>query len=76
MLRYDKTYHGSLHPTQKPVPLLKDLIQTYTSKGDTVLDFTMGSGSTGVACMETSRKFIRIELDERYYNIAEERLKE
>ena len=75
VLRYDKTYHGSLHPTQKPVPLLKDLIQTYTNEGDTVLDFTMGSGSTGVACMETDRKFIGIELDKHYYHIAEERLK-
>ena len=62
-----------LHPTQKPVPLLEYLIKTYTNEGDTVLDFTMGSGSTGVACLQTNRNFIGIELDENYYNIAKER---
>ena len=62
-----------LHPTQKPVKLLKYLIKTYTNENDIVLDFTMGSGSTGVACLETNRKFIGIELDENYYNIAKER---
>ena len=62
-----------LHPTQKPVDLLKYLIKTYSLEGDTVLDFTMGSGSTGVACLETNRNFIGIELDEDYYNIAKER---
>ena len=74
VLRYDKTYHGSLHPTQKPVDLLEDLITTYTDEGDLVLDFTMGSGSTGVACKNTDRNFIGIELDETYYNIACERI--
>ena len=64
-----------LHPTQKPVRLLKYLILTYTGKGDTVLDFTMGSGSTGVACRETNRNFIGIELDTKYYEIAEKRIK-
>ena len=62
-----------VHPTQKPVDLLKYLIKTYSLEGDTVLDFTMGSGSTGVACLETNRNFIGIELDEDYYNIAKER---
>ena len=50
------------------------LIKTYTNKGDTVLDFTMGSGTTGVACMNTKRKFIGIELDENYFNIAKQRI--
>jgi len=67
---------GRLHPTQKPVALLEYLIKTYTNKSDTVLDFTMGSGSTGVACMETNRNFIGIELDEKYYNIAKQRINE
>ena len=65
---------GALHPTQKPVPLLEYLIKTYTNEGDLILDFTMGSGSTGVACLNTNRKFIGIELDEKYFNIARERL--
>ena len=64
------------HPTQKPVTLLKWLIQNYTKENDTVLDFTMGSGSTGVACQETNRNFIGIELDTKYYEIAEQRIKE
>lgn len=62
------------HPTQKPVPLLEYLIKTYTLEGDTVLDFTMGSGSTGVACVNINRNFIGIELDEKYYEIAKERI--
>ena len=64
------------HPTQKPVPLLEYMIKTYTNEGDTVLDFTMGSGSTGVACVNTSRKFIGIELDKDYFAIAEQRINE
>ena len=64
-----------VHPTQKPVDLLEYLIKTYTNEGDLVLDFTMGSGSTGVACQNLNRKFIGIELDENYYNIAKERIK-
>ena len=63
-----------MHPTQKPVDLLEYLIKTYTNEGDTILDFTMGSGSTGVACINTGRKFIGIELDEKYFEIAEERI--
>lgn len=63
-----------LHPTQKPVALLEYLIKTYTNEGETVLDNCMGSGSTGVACVNTNRKFIGIELDEKYFNIAKERI--
>ena len=62
------------HPTQKPVDLLEYLIKTYTNENDLVLDFTMGSGSTGVACMNTNRRFIGIELDENYFNIAVDRI--
>ncbi|WP_341232400.1 site-specific DNA-methyltransferase [uncultured Methylophaga sp.] len=62
------------HPTQKPVALMKYLIETYSNEGDTVLDFTMGSGTTGVACNETGRDFIGIELDEQYFNIAKQRI--
>lgn len=63
-----------LHPTQKPTALLEYLIKTYTLEGETVLDFTMGSGSTGVACLNTNRNFIGIELDEGYFKIARERI--
>lgn len=63
-----------VHPTQKPVALMEYLIKTYTNENETVLDFTMGSGSTGVACKNTNRKFIGIELDEIYFNIAKERI--
>ena len=73
-LVFDKIRKGSLHPTQKPVDLLEYLIKTYSNEGDTVLDFTMGSGSTGVASLNTNRKFIGIELDENYFNIAESRI--
>ena len=65
-----------MHPTQKPVDLLEYLIRTYTNEGELVLDFTMGSGSTGVACLNTNRRFIGIELDEKYFNIAIKRLKD
>jgi site-specific DNA-methyltransferase (adenine-specific) len=65
-----------VHPTQKPVEILEYLIKTYTNEGDLVLDFTMGSGSTGVACLNTNRKFIGIELDEKYFNIAKDRIEE
>lgn len=64
----------TVHPTQKPVDLLKYLIKTYSNGGETVLDNCMGSGSTGVACVNTNRKFIGIELDESYFNIAKERI--
>lgn len=64
----------SLHPTQKPVALMEYLIRTYTNEGDTVLDFTMGSGTTGVACVNTGRKFIGIEMDAKYFEIAQRRI--
>ena len=73
-LVFDKIRKGSLHPTQKPVPLLEYLIKTYTQENEIVLDFTMGSGSTGVACKNTNRSFIGIELDENYFNIAKTRI--
>ena len=62
------------HPTQKPVALMEYLIKTYTNEGETVLDFTMGSGSTGVACKNLNRNFIGIELDDEYFKIAEKRI--
>lgn len=65
-----------LHPTQKPVELLEWLLKTYTNEGDTVLDFTMGSGTTGVACKNLNRNFIGIELDEKYFEIAKKRIEE
>jgi site-specific DNA-methyltransferase (adenine-specific) len=70
------TGKSCLHPTQKPVDLLEFLVKTYTNENDLVLDFTMGSGSTGVACLNTNRKFIGIELDEKYFNIAKDRIEE
>ena len=65
-----------LHPTQKPVALMEYLVRTYTNEGETVLDFTMGSGTTGVAAKNLSRKFIGIELDEEYFKIAARRIHE
>lgn len=64
------------HPTQKPVPLLEYLVKTYTNEGDTVLDNTMGSGTTGVACVNTNRNFIGMELDDKYFEIAKARINE
>ena len=64
------------HPQQKPVPLLEYLIRTYTNEGETVLDATMGSGSTGVACVNTGRKFIGFELEQKFFEIAEKRIGE
>ena len=64
------------HPTQKPVALYEYLIRTYTNKGDTVMDFCMGSGTTGVACVKTGRNFIGIEKESNYFAIAERRIKE
>lgn len=66
----------ALHPTQKPVALMEYLINTYTHEGELVLDFTMGSASTGVACVNTNRRFIGIELDEQYYKISIERVQQ
>ena len=65
---------GKVHPTQKPVDLLEYLIKTYTNEGDTVLDFTAGSFSTGIASLNTNRKFIGIEMDEKYFEIGVNRM--
>jgi len=73
ILEYSKDYDG-FHPTQKPVKLLEDLIQTYSNEGDKILDFTMGSGSTGVGCLNLNRDFIGIEKDPKYFEIAKDRL--
>ena len=64
----------TVHPTQKPVPLMEYLIKTYTNENELVLDFTMGSGTTGVACKNLNRNFIGIELDDKYFEIAENRI--
>lgn len=76
VLMYPRDFSAQtrLHPTQKPVALLEYLIKTYTQEGETVLDFTMGSGSTIVAAINTERKAIGIELDEGYFNIAKDRI--
>ena len=75
ILKYKKDYDGH-HPTQKPVLLLEDLIKTFSNENDLVVDLTMGSGSTGVACKNTNRNFIGIEQDKNYFNIAQKRIKE
>lgn len=64
----------ALHPTEKPTELLEFLVKSYSNENETILDFTMGSGSTGVACLNTNRKFIGIELDEKYFEIAKNRI--
>jgi len=74
VLKINKEINTNLHPTQKPVALLEYLIKTYTNENDTILDFTMGSGSTGVACKNLNRQFIGIELDQNYFNIAKKRI--
>lgn len=74
LLSYMKIRKGSMHPTQKPVELMEYLIKTYTNDGEVVLDNCMGSGTTGVACKNLNRKFIGIELDEGYFNLAKERI--
>jgi site-specific DNA-methyltransferase (adenine-specific) len=78
--RYPKTVlkfkqEKGLHPTQKPVEMMEYLIKTYSNEGDTVLDNTMGSGTTGIACVNTNRNFIGMESNLEYYTIAEERIK-
>lgn len=70
------TNEKPFHPTQKPVELMEYLIKTYTSENEIVLDFTMGSGTTGVACKNLNRNFIGIEMDDKYFEIAEKRIKE
>ena len=72
--KFSNRNNGNSHPTQKPTALLEYLIKTYTNECETVLDNCMGSGSTGVACVNTNRNFIGIELDEKYFNIAKKRI--
>ena len=67
--------NGAKHPTQKPVALMEYLIKTYTNAGETVLDFTMGSGTTGVAAANTARRFIGIEIDADYFTVAQARIR-
>ena len=74
IIEFTKTNHKKQHPTQKPILLMEYLIKTYTNENETVLDFTMGSGSTLVACQNTNRNGIGIEQDENYFNIAQERI--
>ena len=75
IIKFKKTHPSvSVHPTQKPVALLEYLIKTYTNENETVLDNCMGSGSTGVACVNTGRNFIGMELDDKYFKIAKERI--
>lgn len=74
LLTFAKIRKGSVHPTQKSLDLLEYLIKTYTKEKDTILDNCMGSGTTGVACMNLNRKFIGIEKEEKYFNIAKERI--
>jgi DNA modification methylase len=76
IIQFDKIRKGSLHPTQKPVELMEYLIKTYTNENETVLDFTMGSGSTGVAAKNLNRNFIGIEKDDNYFEIAKKRINE
>ena len=76
ILKYSLHNVGLLHPCQKPLELLEFLIKTYTNENMTVLDATRGSGSTGVAALNTNRRFIGIELDENYFNIAKERIED
>ena len=75
ILKYKKDYNG-YHPTQKPILLLEDLIKTFSNENDLVVDLTMGSCSTGIACLNTKRNFIGIELDENYFNISKKRVVE
>ena len=77
-VQYFKTAEseGSFHKTQKPVPLLEYLIKTYTQEGETVLDFTFGSCSTGVACLNTNRKFLGVEMNDKYFDIGVKRMQE
>tara|TARA_R110001606_G_scaffold146467_1_gene286442 strand:+ start:139 stop:828 length:690 start_codon:yes stop_codon:yes gene_type:complete len=74
VLKFNRELKNRHHPTQKPILLMEYLIKTYTNESETVLDFTMGSGSTGVACVNTNRSFIGIEMDDKYFDIATERI--
>lgn len=74
ILRVEKEHLSKFHPTQKPIKLMEWIVQTYSNEGDVVLDFCMGSGSTGVACMNTGRSFIGIELDADFFETAKKRI--
>ena len=74
ILKINNEHNVGSHPTQKPVALIEYLVKTYTNENELVLDFTMGSGTTAVACMQTNRNFIGFELDKKYYEIANKRL--
>ena len=74
ILEYKRETKNRLHPTQKPVKLLEYLIKTYTNENETILDNCMGSGNTGIACINTNRRFIGIEKDDNYFNVASERI--
>lgn len=76
ILRIPNILGNKKHPTEKPVELLKLLIENSSNEGDIVIDCFMGSGSTGIACINTNRKFIGIEIDKKYYDIAIERIQE
>ena len=76
VIKISNDNHKSLHPTQKPVELLEWLIRTYTNENETILDNCMGSGSTGVACVNTNRRFLGIELDNTYFESAKKRIEE
>ena len=76
VLKIDRVTHGQVHPTQKPVALMEYLIRTYTQEGETVLDNCMGSGTTGVACANTNRRFIGIEKEVEYFDIAYRRIED
>ena len=76
ILRIPNIIGTKTHPTEKPVELMKILIENSSNKDDIVLDCFMGAGSTGIACIETNRKFLGIEIDKKYYDIAMERIKE
>ena len=76
VIRFSNSNHGLVHPTQKPVPLMEYLVKTYSNEGETVLDSCMGSGTTGVACLNTGRNFIGIEKDPGYFAIAQQRTSE
>jgi DNA modification methylase len=73
LIKFSRDKNGK-HPTQKPIELMEYLVNTYTNENETVLDFTMGSGTTGVACKNLNRNFIGIEMNENYFNIAQERV--
>ena len=72
----EKQSSNNLHPTQKPVSLCEYFIKTYSNENDVILDFTMGSGTTGIACLNTNRKFIGIEKDDKYFELANQRMKQ